>query len=140
MDKNSSTFKFEGNCMLFPFVLGRWKGKKWKLELFVKKYTVNQMRKTKNTSFISCWEMLCQQIETRERFHPGIHFISRLSVIVRVSVVLVICTLKVKCITLVDGIKLWLLTWLVNRVFSLSWPGFMQIYWNKRKRLHRKRV
>ena len=28
----------------------------------------------------------------------------------------------------------------VNRVFSLTWPAFMQIYWNKRKRLHKKRV
>ena len=26
------------------------------------------------------------------------------------------------------------------RVFSLTWPGSMQIYWNKRKRLHKKRV
>ena len=26
------------------------------------------------------------------------------------------------------------------RVFSLTWPGSMQIYWNKRKRLHEKRV
>ena len=26
------------------------------------------------------------------------------------------------------------------RVFSLTWPAFMQIYWNKRKRLHKKRV
>ena len=24
--------------------------------------------------------------------------------------------------------------------FSLTWPAFMQIYWNKRKRLHKKRV
>ena len=28
----------------------------------------------------------------------------------------------------------------VNRVFSLTWPASMQIYWNKRKRLHMKRV
>ena len=28
----------------------------------------------------------------------------------------------------------------VNRVFSLTSPAFMQIYWNKRKRLHEKRV
>ena len=27
-----------------------------------------------------------------------------------------------------------------NRVFSLTWPVSMQIYWNKRKRLHKKRV
>ena len=27
-----------------------------------------------------------------------------------------------------------------NRVFSLTWPASMQIYWNKRKRLHKKRV
>ena len=27
-----------------------------------------------------------------------------------------------------------------NRVFSLTWPAYMQIYWNKRKRLHKKRV
>ena len=26
------------------------------------------------------------------------------------------------------------------RAFSLSWPTSMQIYWNKRKRLHKKRV
>ena len=26
------------------------------------------------------------------------------------------------------------------RVFSLTWPAFMEIYWNKRKRLHKKRV
>ena len=29
---------------------------------------------------------------------------------------------------------------LCNRVFSLTWPASMQIYWNKRKRLHKKRV
>ena len=29
---------------------------------------------------------------------------------------------------------------LSNRVFSLTWPASMQIYWNKRKRLHKKRV
>ena len=28
----------------------------------------------------------------------------------------------------------------VNRVFSLTWPAAMPIYWNKRKRLHKKRV
>ena len=28
----------------------------------------------------------------------------------------------------------------VYRVFSLTWPASMQIYWNKRKRLHKKRV
>ena len=27
-----------------------------------------------------------------------------------------------------------------NKVFSLTWPASMQIYWNKRKRLHKKRV
>ena len=27
-----------------------------------------------------------------------------------------------------------------NRAFSLTWPASMQIYWNKRKRLHNKRV
>ena len=27
-----------------------------------------------------------------------------------------------------------------NRVFSLTWPAYMQIYCNKRKRLHKKRV
>ena len=27
-----------------------------------------------------------------------------------------------------------------NRVFSLRWPASIQIYWNKRKRLHKKRV
>ena len=26
------------------------------------------------------------------------------------------------------------------RVFSLTWPASMQIYWNKKKRLHKKRV
>ena len=26
------------------------------------------------------------------------------------------------------------------RVFSLTWPAAMQIYWNKRKFLHKKRV
>ena len=26
------------------------------------------------------------------------------------------------------------------RVFSLTWPASLQIYWNKRKRLHKKRV
>ena len=29
---------------------------------------------------------------------------------------------------------------LVYRVFSLTWPAYMQIYCNKRKRLHKKRV
>ena len=28
----------------------------------------------------------------------------------------------------------------VDRVFSLTWPAYMQIYWNKRKSLHKKRV
>ena len=28
----------------------------------------------------------------------------------------------------------------VYRVFSFTWPASMQIYWNKRKRLHKKRV
>ena len=28
----------------------------------------------------------------------------------------------------------------INRVFSLTWPTSMQIYWNKKKRLHNKRV
>ena len=27
-----------------------------------------------------------------------------------------------------------------KRAFSLTWPASMQIYWNKRKRLHKKRV
>ena len=27
-----------------------------------------------------------------------------------------------------------------HRAFSLTWPESMQIYWNKRKRLHKKRV
>ena len=26
------------------------------------------------------------------------------------------------------------------RVFSLTWPAYVHIYWNKRKRLHKKRV
>ena len=29
---------------------------------------------------------------------------------------------------------------MVNRVFSLTWPASMEIYWNKRKRLHKKGV
>ena len=33
-----------------------------------------------------------------------------------------------------------ILTIEINRVFSLTWPAFMQIYWNKRGRLHKKRV
>ena len=28
----------------------------------------------------------------------------------------------------------------LNRAFSLTWPASMQIHWNKRKRLHKKRV
>ena len=32
----------------------------------------------------------------------------------------------------------WLTWW--YRVFSLTWSASMQIYWNKRKRLHKKRV
>ena len=32
------------------------------------------------------------------------------------------------------------LTWERNRVFSLTWSASMQIYWKKRKRLHKKRV
>ena len=28
----------------------------------------------------------------------------------------------------------------VYRVFSLTWPASMQIFWNKRKRLHKKGV
>ena len=27
----------------------------------------------------------------------------------------------------------------LNRAFSLTWPVYMQIYWNKRKRLHKKK-
>ena len=27
----------------------------------------------------------------------------------------------------------------IYRVFSLTWPASMQIYWNKRKRLHKKK-
>ena len=27
-----------------------------------------------------------------------------------------------------------------NRAFSLTWSASMQIYWNKRKRLHKKRA
>ena len=34
----------------------------------------------------------------------------------------------------------WHLPDLPNRVFSLTWPVYIQIYWNKRKRLHKKRV
>ena len=30
--------------------------------------------------------------------------------------------------------------WCTNRVFSLTWPAPMQIYWNKGERLHKKRV
>ena len=46
--------------------------------------------------------------------------------------------------------KCWLLSHAINldtsaiftdyRVFSLTWPASIQIYWNKRKCLHRKRV
>ena len=38
--------------------------------------------------------------------------------------------------------KIPLLNWYgdTNSVFSLTWPASMQIYWNKRKRLHKKRV
>ena len=28
----------------------------------------------------------------------------------------------------------------IELVFSLTWPASMQIYWNKRKRLHKKRI
>ena len=34
----------------------------------------------------------------------------------------------------------WELTHVDYRVFSLTWPASMQIYWNKRNRLHKKRV
>ena len=33
-----------------------------------------------------------------------------------------------------------LVNYTCDRVFSLTWPASMQIYWNKRKRLHKKRV
>ena len=33
-----------------------------------------------------------------------------------------------------------LFLWKSNRVFSPTWPASMQIYRNKRKRLHKKRV
>ena len=33
-----------------------------------------------------------------------------------------------------------LFLWKSNRVFSPKWPASMKIYWNKRKRLHKKRV
>ena len=33
-----------------------------------------------------------------------------------------------------------LLSFTKYRVFSLTWPAYMQIYWNKRKSLHKKRV
>ena len=33
-----------------------------------------------------------------------------------------------------------ILIWPINRAFSHTWPATMQIYWNKRKRLHKKRV
>ena len=26
------------------------------------------------------------------------------------------------------------------RVFSFAWPAFMQVYWNKRRRVHKKRT
>ena len=32
------------------------------------------------------------------------------------------------------------LYYFINRVFSPTWPASMQIYWNKRERLHKKRV
>ena len=57
-----------------------------------------------------------QHLESCERFEPRSHFKSRLSLIVRVKVVLnrtvvveVIFRVKVSCITSVDGIILWLL-------------------------------
>ena len=39
-------------------------------------------------------------------------------------------------------ISIWFLLFslFLYRVFSLTWPASMQIYWNKRKRLHKKRV
>ena len=92
-----------------------------------------------------------------ERFEPRSHFISRLSMIVRMSVVLsrsvvwqwlaipqrtctvVIFRVKLSCITSVDCIKLWLLTWLVNWVVTL-WllvvmillPGYSSQRYGKR--------
>ena len=40
-----------------------------------------------------------------------------------------------------DGFSLWVkIICRTYRVFSLTWPASMQIYGNKRKRLHKKRV
>ena len=36
--------------------------------------------------------------------------------------------------------KFWGRKFLLNRAFSLTWPASVQIHWNKRKRLHKKRV
>ena len=82
----------------------------------------------KARDFIYTWQkVFC------ERFEPRSHFKSRLSLIIRLNVVLnrtvlllltvtdvsttcvvVIFRVKVSCITSVDGIILWLLIWLVN--------------------------
>ena len=42
--------------------------------------------------------------------------------------------------TSIQSCRIKLLEKFANRVFSLTWPAYMQIYWNKRKRLHKKRV
>ena len=39
-----------------------------------------------------------------------------------------------------DGMSSASLKQSLNRLFSLTWPAYMQIYWNKRRRLHKKRV
>ena len=43
------------------------------------------------------------------------------------------CTLLCVCVRRID-------TFLVNRAFSLSWQTAMQIFYDKRRRLHKKRV
>ena len=78
-----------------------------------------------------------RQFNKCERVEPRSHFKSRLSLIVRVKVVqnrtvvdmtvtdvsttcaVVIFSVKVSCVTSVDGIVLWLLMWLVNYVAML---------------------
>ena len=53
---------------------------------------------------------------------------------------------KEKGIFIVNGLNTWYpfpynaMVYISYRVFSLTCPASMQIYWNKRKRLHKKRV
>ena len=47
------------------------------------------------------------------------------------------CQLRETCY---EHLQNGLLSFTKYRVFSLTWPAYMQIYWNKRKSLHKKRV